>query len=101
MNIASQTLEDVRLGSEPPLPDQAQIVDKATLRLTVRNTGNLTWPVGPTVLGTSGPRERTSASYGPPWLSARRPGRMPREMVDRSIELFGKEVIPAFAGVHA
>jgi alkanesulfonate monooxygenase SsuD/methylene tetrahydromethanopterin reductase-like flavin-dependent oxidoreductase (luciferase family) len=25
-------------------------------------------------------------------------GRMPRELVDRSIELFGKEVIPAFAG---
>ena len=24
-------------------------------------------------------------------------GRMPRELVDRSIELFGKEVIPAFA----
>ena len=23
-------------------------------------------------------------------------GRMPRELVDRSIELFGKEVIPAF-----
>ena len=46
------------------------------LRLRVRNTGNLTWPVGPTVLGTSGPRERTSASYGPPWLSAKRPARM-------------------------
>jgi hypothetical protein len=25
-------------------------------------------------------------------------GRMPAELVDRSIELFGKEVIPAFAG---
>jgi alkanesulfonate monooxygenase SsuD/methylene tetrahydromethanopterin reductase-like flavin-dependent oxidoreductase (luciferase family) len=28
-------------------------------------------------------------------------GRMPRELVDRSIELFGKEVIPAFQGVTA
>src|SRR5262245_35500235 len=35
MNIASQTLEDVRMGSEPPLPDQAQIVDKATLRRVI------------------------------------------------------------------
>ncbi|MBV8715996.1 MAG: LLM class flavin-dependent oxidoreductase [Chloroflexi bacterium] len=28
-------------------------------------------------------------------------GRMPRDLVDRSIELFGREVIPAFAGVPA
>jgi|ERR1051326_2256919 alkanesulfonate monooxygenase SsuD/methylene tetrahydromethanopterin reductase-like flavin-dependent oxidoreductase (luciferase family) len=28
-------------------------------------------------------------------------GRMPRDLVDRSIELFGKEVIPAFLGVPA
>jgi alkanesulfonate monooxygenase SsuD/methylene tetrahydromethanopterin reductase-like flavin-dependent oxidoreductase (luciferase family) len=28
-------------------------------------------------------------------------GRMPRDLVDRSIELFGKEVIPAFQRVAA
>ena len=47
-----------------------------TVRLKARNTGNVSWPVGPTVLGTSGPRERTSASYGSGWLSPKRPARM-------------------------
>jgi SpoIID/LytB domain protein len=47
-----------------------------TVRLQVRNAGNVTWPVGPTVLGTSGPRERVSASAGETWLSPKRPGRM-------------------------
>ena len=35
MNIATQTFEDVRMGSEPPLPDGAQAVDKATLRRVI------------------------------------------------------------------
>ncbi|MFN2523623.1 MAG: SpoIID/LytB domain-containing protein [Mycobacteriales bacterium] len=46
------------------------------VRLQAKNTGNLIWPVGPTVLGTSGPRERESASYGSGWLSPKRPTRM-------------------------
>jgi SpoIID/LytB domain protein len=46
------------------------------LRIQARNAGNVTWPVGPTVLGTSGPRERTSGSMGLGWLTAKRPGRM-------------------------
>ena len=49
------------------------------LHLKVTNTGNLTWPgssSGPMVLGTSGPRERTSASVGDAWTNPRRPGRM-------------------------
>lgn len=47
-----------------------------TLRLTSRNTGNVTWPAGSgtTVrLGTSNPRNRTdSLSRGSDWLSANR-----------------------------
>ena len=35
MNIASQTLEDVRMGSEPPMSDQMYFVDKATLRRVI------------------------------------------------------------------
>lgn len=35
MNIATQTLEDARMGSEPPLPDHAQVADKATLRRVI------------------------------------------------------------------
>lgn len=69
------------------------------LRLRVRNTGNLTWPAGPTsplVLGTSGPRERISASYGATWLSPKRPDRMnnttavgPRGVADFDLTLYG------------
>jgi SpoIID/LytB domain protein len=47
-----------------------------TVRLTVADTGNVTWPVGsgtPVHLGTSDPRGRSSASAGPSWLSASRP----------------------------
>jgi hypothetical protein len=46
-----------------------------TLRLTTRNTGNLTWPVGatsPVQLGTSAPRDRSSASASSAWLSSNR-----------------------------
>ena len=36
MNIATETFDAARMGSEPPLPDeQAQIVDKATLRRVI------------------------------------------------------------------
>ena len=44
------------------------------LRLSTTKTGNLYWPVRAAVrLGTSGPRERTSISSGPGWLSGTRP----------------------------
>ncbi len=50
-----------------------------TVRVTARNTGNVGWPAGaasPVRLGTSGPRDRTSPSYGVDWLSGSRPGRL-------------------------
>ncbi|HUR52376.1 MAG TPA: SpoIID/LytB domain-containing protein, partial [Mycobacteriales bacterium] len=46
-----------------------------TLRLSTRNTGNLTWPVGSTSavqLGTSGPRDRASGSRSSSWVSSSR-----------------------------
>ena len=49
------------------------------LRLSARNTGNVTWPAGstsPVVLGTSGPRDRVSDSAGAGWLSTSRPSRV-------------------------
>ncbi len=61
------------------------------LHLKVTNKGNLTWPgsaSGPMVLGTSGPRERTSASDGDAWTNPRRPGRM----------LAGGDVAPGSTG---
>ena len=50
-----------------------------TVRLSARNTGNLSWPVGsstPVMLGTSDPRNRTSASSGTGWVNAIRAGRL-------------------------
>jgi SpoIID/LytB domain protein len=51
--------------------------DGATgVRLSVQNTGNLSWPVGetsPVLLGTSGPRDRVSASAGTDWAGDNRP----------------------------
>ena len=55
------------------------VTGSTTVRLTVRNTGNIAWPAGPSTpvrLGTSGPRERTSASYGGDWSSPTRPARL-------------------------
>jgi SpoIID/LytB domain protein len=46
-----------------------------TLRLTTKNTGNLTWPVGsasPFQLGTSAPRDRASTFATSAWLSTSR-----------------------------
>lgn len=48
-----------------------------TLKLSARNTGNVTWPAGtstPVMLGTSDPRNRTSASTGAGWVSGIRAG---------------------------
>ena len=45
------------------------------VRLSLRNTGVATWPggpAGPVLLGTSGPRDRASASAGPGWVSPSR-----------------------------
>ena len=50
-----------------------------TVRLSLRNTGNVAWrggPDGPVLLGTSGPRNRTSASAGPGWVSPQRAARL-------------------------
>ena len=50
-----------------------------TIRLQVRNVGNVTWPAGPMTpvqLGTSAPRDRASASVAPTWLDPRRAARM-------------------------
>jgi hypothetical protein len=49
------------------------------VRLTARNTGNVTWPVGagsPVRLGTSSPRDRASSFIGPTWSSASRADRV-------------------------
>ncbi|MCW2606710.1 MAG: hypothetical protein JWO60_1403 [Frankiales bacterium] len=48
-----------------------------TVRLRATNTGNVVWPVDGTVLmGTSGPRDRTSASSGASWVSGTRAARL-------------------------
>jgi len=50
-----------------------------TLRLSAKNTGNVTWPAGtttPVMLGTSEPRNRTSVSTGDGWVSGIRAGRL-------------------------
>ena len=70
-----------------------------TLDFAVRNAGNLTWPggsTGPIVLGTSGPRERTSDSFGASWINPRRPGWMSSAkdvpvggVGDFSVQLYG------------
>jgi stage II sporulation protein D len=49
------------------------------VRVSAKNTGNVAWPAGattPVVLGTSGPRDRTSVSADPTWVSPSRPVRM-------------------------
>ncbi len=50
-----------------------------TVRLTLRNTGTVAWPVGagsPVVLGTASPRNRNSTAAGGEWVSASRAGRL-------------------------
>jgi SpoIID/LytB domain protein len=52
---------------------------ETTVRLSAKNTGNVTWPAGTTTpiqLGTSAPRDRASASTGSTWLSPKRATRM-------------------------
>lgn len=70
----------VRPAGETVLPDGHTVVvprrGSTTVRLAVRNTGNVVWPgTGTVQLATSGPRDRVSASAGSAWLSARRPAR--------------------------
>ena len=64
----------------PVLADGRTVVvpvgGSAPLRLSVRNSGNLTWPVAagtPVRLGTSGARNRSSVSAGSDWASPARP----------------------------
>ena len=50
-----------------------------TVRLSTKNTGNLAWPVdghSPVQLGTSAPRNRTSASWSSAWLSSNQVSRL-------------------------
>jgi SpoIID/LytB domain protein len=71
-------------GGPPALsPDGRTVIvpktGSTTLRLTARNTGNLTWPVGsasPVQLGTSAPRDRASAFATSAWLTTSRASRL-------------------------
>ena len=50
-----------------------------SVRLALRDTGNVAWrggPGGAVLLGTSGPRDRASASSGPGWVSPNRAARL-------------------------
>ncbi|MCW2600304.1 MAG: hypothetical protein JWM02_2133 [Frankiales bacterium] len=52
------------------------VAGSTAVRLSVKNTGNITWPVGsgsPIRVGTSSPRGGNSASAGASWLSPSRP----------------------------
>jgi SpoIID/LytB domain protein len=50
------------------------VAGSTPLTVSVRNTGNVTWPVnGPVQLGTSGPRGHQSTAAGAEWLAANRP----------------------------
>lgn len=73
------------VGDAPPavFADGRTVVVPRTgstsLRLQVKNTGNVTWPAGPStnvVLGTSGPRDRISYFAGPSWISPKRAARL-------------------------
>ena len=68
---------DTPTAGERTTPHGTVVVDRtgrSVVRVTFRNTGNVTWPVGGEVkLGTSSPRGRASASSGPDWLASSRP----------------------------
>ena len=50
---------------------------RTAVRLLFKNTGNLSWPLAGAVrLGTSGPRNRLSASAGPGWVTRTRPAKV-------------------------
>ena len=72
-------------GNAPPdvfVDGRTVVVSRSgstAVRLQARNTGNVTWPVGATTpvrLGTSGPRDRASISFGSTWSSAKRADRL-------------------------
>jgi peptidoglycan hydrolase-like amidase len=73
----------------------------STVRLSVRNTGNLDWPSGattPVMLGTSAPRDRRSVSFGEGWASNVRAGRLlqsapvpPRQVGTFDVVLHGND----------
>lgn len=54
---------------------------ETTVQIALRNTGSVAWPVGPAspvMLGTSGPRNRSSRAVGSDWASATRAARLVR-----------------------
>lgn len=72
-------------SGEPPalFADRRTVVvartGTTTVRLTSKNTGNVTWPVGSTTpieLGTSNPRDRVSPSATSAWISTSRAARL-------------------------
>lgn len=95
-------------GSQAPgavLPDGRTVVvpvaGSTSLGITVRNTGNITWPVsssGPIHLGTADPLDRSSDSTGPSWLAPRRPSAIvasasigPGQTGDLALPLYGND----------
>lgn len=73
-------------GAVPPVSADGRTVvvpraGSTTVRLTLRNTGTLAWPVGPSspvMMGTSVPRNRASTTAGAGWASPTRPARLLR-----------------------
>lgn len=70
-------------GPSPVFPDGRTVVvprnGATTVRIELRNTGNIGWPAGasgPVLLGTSLPRNRVSDAAGDDWLSATRAARL-------------------------
>jgi SpoIID/LytB domain protein len=81
--LVSSTLAQADGGPPALFADRRTVVvprnGSTTVRLTARNKGNLSWPVGstsPVQLGTSGPRDRTSASSSSAWLTGTRVSRL-------------------------
>jgi len=83
-SLVATTLPTVT-GAPPALfADRSTVVvprdGSTTVRLTSRNTGNVSWPAGATtavMLGTSDPRDRSSLSYhAANWVSGARPARL-------------------------
>jgi SpoIID/LytB domain protein len=77
--LVSSTYTQPSGGPPALLPDGKTVLvprtGTTTVRLTTKNTGNVTWPVGsssPVQLGTSGPRGRTSPSATSAWIATNR-----------------------------
>ncbi len=67
------------------LPDWQPVNGTATVNLTIRNDGNVSWYADgkyPIRLGTANPLERSSPFYSPTWVADRRPAQMTPNQVD-------------------